>query len=102
MMHAVRCLCLCLVMLVTHVSSTFSIASPYLETYPAGDQLNGTTRPIHFALILSFPVAQFVTHGAVAAVRVALDRINRDPYLLQNYTLRYTLTSSSVSHSACH
>lgn len=70
--------------------------SPYLETYPSDDKINGT--PIHFALILSFPGGQFDSYGAIAGVRVALDRINNDPYLLQNYTLRYTLTNSSVSY----
>lgn len=71
--------------------------TPYLETYPSDELVNGTS--IHFALILSFPGGQFDSYGAIAGVRVALDRINSDPYLLQNYTLRYTLTNSSVSSS---
>lgn len=73
-----------------------------LETYPSprdgSHDRNGTKR-IFFALILSSH-GQFESFGAVAGVRVALDRINQDPYLLQNYTLGYTLTNSSVSH--CH
>ena len=57
-----------------------------MEIYPPDDQLDGT-KSIYFGLILSFPESQFDSFVAVAGVRVALDRINSDPYLLQNYTL---------------
>ena len=81
--------------IIQRVWSSTDTYNPYLETYPAEDSVIGT--PLHFSLILSFPGGQFDSSGAVAGVRVALDRINSDPYLLQNYTLHYTLTNSSVS-----
>ena len=68
----------------------------YLETYPTVQESNATT-PLYFGLIMSFPGGEFDGSGAIAGVRVALDRINNDPTLLPNYTLHYTLTNSSVS-----
>ena len=59
-------------------------------------------KSIYFVLILSFPESQFDSFGAAAGVRVALDRINSDPYLLQNYTLRYTLSDSKVCMYICN
>ena len=70
--------------------------SGYLETYPKVQESNDTT-PLYFGLIMSFPGGEFDGSGAIAGVRVALDRINNDPTLLPNYTLHYTLTNSSVS-----
>ena len=67
----------------------------YLETYPKVQESNDTT-PLYFGLIMSFPGGEFDSSGAIAGVRVALDRINSDPTLLPNYTLHYTLTNSSV------
>ena len=91
-----------------HFSVTFifisvpnvSSFSGYLETYPEVQESNGTT-PLYFGLIMSFPGGEFDSSGAIAGVRVALDRINKDPTLLPNYTLHYTLTNSSVSYQSC-
>jgi hypothetical protein len=69
----------------------------YLETYPKVQESNVTT-PLYFGLIMSFPGGEFDSSGAIAGVRVALDRINNDPTLLPNYTLHYTLTNSSVRY----
>ena len=68
----------------------------YLETYPKVQESSNTT-PLYFGLIMSFPGGEFDSSGAIAGVRVALDRINNDPTLLPNHTLHYTLTNSSVS-----
>ena len=73
----------------------------YLETYPAVQEQDGTT-PLYFGLIMSFPGGEFDSSGAIAGVRVALDRINSDPRVLPNHTLHYTLTNSSVSRSTLH
>ena len=73
-----------------------SVTSGYLETYPKVQESTDTT-PLYFGLIMSFPGGEFDGSGAIAGVRVALDRINSDPTLLPNYTLHYTLTNSSVS-----
>ena len=72
----------------------------YLETYPPViPQQNDSqkTVPLYFGLIMSFPGGEFDSSGAIAGVKVALDRINSDPTVLANYTLHYTLTNSSVS-----
>lgn len=69
---------------------------PYLEKYTSDAYERNGTRNIYFALILSSN-GQFESFGAVAGVKVALNRINKDPFLLQNYTLGYTLTNSTVS-----
>lgn len=73
----------------------------YLETYPAVPQQDEgrKTTPLYFGLIMSFPGGEFDSSGAIAGVRVALDRINSDPRVLPNHTLHYTLTNSSVSRS---
>ena len=78
---------------------TASSLRGYLETYPQVQQLNENqqTTPLYFGLVMSFPGGEFDSSGAIAGVRVALDRINNDPTLLPNYTLHYTLTNSSVS-----
>ena len=73
-----------------------SSLSRYLETYPDVQELNGST-PLYFGLTMSFPGGEFDSSGAIAGVKVALDRINNDPKVLPNYTLHYTLTNSSVS-----
>ena len=83
-----------ILILVPNISSF----SGYLETYPKVQASNGTTTPLYFGLIMSFPGGEFDSSGAIAGVRVALDRINSDPTLLPNYTLHYTLTNSSVSY----
>ena len=74
-----------------------SNASGYLETYPEvnGDRQTGI--PLYFGLVMSFPGGEFDSSGAIAGVRVALDRINNDSKVLSNYTLHYALTNSSVS-----
>ena len=69
----------------------------YLETYPKVQEYSSST-PLYFGLIMSFPGGEFDSSGAIAGVRVALDRINNDPTLLPNYTLHYTLTNSSVRY----
>ena len=66
----------------------------YLQTYP---EQNHQTTPLYFGLIMSFPGGEFDSSGAIAGVRVALDRINSDPTVLPNHKLHYTLTNSSVS-----
>ena len=73
----------------------------YLETYPpVPDPEQNESRqptPLYFGLIMSFPGGEFDSSGAIAGVKVALDRINSDPTVLPNHTLHYTLTNSSVS-----
>ena len=92
----VYCVLILLLFMIKYVyPSGIQSNSSYLEIYPPDDQLDGT-KSIYFGLILSFPESQFDSFGAVAGVRVALDRINSDPYLLQNYTLHYTLSDSKV------
>ena len=86
---------LILLLMFKYLSGIQSNSSYWRYIYPPDDQLDGT-KSIYFGLILSFPESQFDSFGAVAGVRVALDRINSDPYLLQNYTLRYTLSDSKV------
>ena len=81
-----------IIILVANVNSF----NGYLETYPKVQESNSTI-PLHFGLIMSFPGGEFDSSGAIAGVRVALDRINDDPTLLPGYTLHYTLTNSSVS-----
>ena len=79
------------------VSIMAASANGYLETYPTVQQSNDTT-PLYFGLIMSFPGGEFDSSGAIAGVRVALDRINNDTTVLPNHTLHYTLTNSSVSY----
>ena len=70
----------------------------YLEVYPDPRDpavLRGRT-PLHFALIQSLG-GQFDGSGAVAGVKVALDRINNDTTLLPGYTLHYILADGMVS-----
>ena len=91
--------------LLIHLTSVLTVVVPYvcgfheyLEIYPTVQESNSTT-PLYFGLIMSFPGGEFDSSGAIAGVRVALDRINNDSTLLPNYTLHYTLTNSSVSHN---
>ena len=60
--------------------------------------LNGNQypNPIVFGLIISFG-GNFDSSGAVAGVRVALDRINNDTNLLPGYSLHYALSDSQVT-----
>ena len=81
---------------VTHIFLMASSVSGYLEIYPAVDD-NQRTTPLYFGLIMSFPGGEFDGSGSIAGVKVALDRINRDPTVLVDYTLHYTLTNSKVS-----
>ena len=103
---AIRKFTLALVSLLFQFSEIFILVSlpknvcsfnGYLETYPKVQESNDTT-PLYFGLIMSFPGGEFDSSGAIAGVRVALDRINNDPTLLPNYTLHYTLTNSSVRY----
>ena len=87
---------LCFILLQMSPSYVSCLNPGYLETYPRVQESNGTT-PLYFGLIMSFPGGEFDSSGAIAGVRVALDRINNDPMLLPDYTLHYTLTNSSVS-----
>ncbi len=73
----------------------------YLEVYPDPNDpavTQGRT-PLYFALSQSLggPLSLFDGSGSVAGVKVALDRINSDPFLLPGYTLHYTFTDSKVS-----
>ena len=74
--------------------SLVSTVRGYLHMYPPVDE-NDTRTPLYFALLQSFG-GQYNGSGAVAGLQVALDRINRDPTLLQGYTLHYTLTDTQV------
>lgn len=65
----------------------------YQIVYP-DDSGNDSTH-IYFGLIVSFG-KEINSSGIVAGVRLALDWINRDPYLLPNYTLHYVLSDSQV------
>ena len=55
--------------------------------------------PLVFGLIMSFG-GNFDSSGAIAGVRVALDRINNDTNLLPGYTLHYALSDSQVVNKA--
>ena len=73
----------------------------YLEVYPDPTDpqvLQGRT-PLYFALIQSLggPRSLYDGSGAVAGVKVALDRINNDTSLLPGYILHYTFADSMVS-----
>ena len=67
---------------------------PYLQVYPEVDENDGRT-PLYFALMLSFG-GDYTTIGALPAVQIALDYINREPSILPGYSLHYTLTDSQV------
>ena len=68
----------------------------YQVVYP-DDSGNDSTH-VYFGLIVSFG-KEINSSGIVAGVRLALDWINRDPYLLKNYTLHYVLSDSQVRES---
>ena len=78
----------------------------YLEVYPdpRDPAVLGGRTPLHFALIQSLggPLSLYDGSGAVAGVKVALDRINNDITLLPGYTLHYILADSLVSRLGCH
>ena len=93
-MNAVPLLLL-LVMQQTFVASQLA----YERVYPPLNETDETTH-IYLGLIVSFGEL-FNSSGNVAGVRVALDSINSDEYLLQNYTLHYVLSDSQVSTSRC-
>ena len=72
----------------------------YLEVYPDPtdpEVLKGRI-PLHFSLIQSLggQFSQFDGSGALAGVKVALDRINNDSSLLPGYTLHYIVENSQV------
>lgn len=56
---------------------------------------NVSRKPLVFGLIMSFG-GNFDSSSAVPGVRVALDHINNDSYLLPGYTLHYALSDSRV------
>ena len=63
--------------------------------YPPVHQ-NNTNSHLYFGLIVSFG-EEINTSSNVAGVRLALNKINSNRYLLQNYTLHYVLSDSQVS-----
>lgn len=69
------------------MAQTATIYPPIDENYPNSQ--------LYFGLIASFS-EEVNTSSNVAGVRFALDKINSDPYLLQNYTLHYILSDSKV------
>ena len=83
-----------LLLLVMHQKSAVSQLS-YERIYPPLNETDETTH-VYLGLIVSFGDL-FNSSGNVAGVRVALDSINSDEYLLQNYTLHYVLSDSQVS-----
>ena len=96
----------CALAIVIVIVSTYGVQSlsydpdDYLEVYPDPrdpEVLKGRT-PLHFALIMSLggQGSQIDGSGAVAGVKVALDRINNDSSLLPGYTLHYTFANSKV------
>ena len=81
--HGVRCL----------LSGNYSV---YSDVYPVPtDEVLKGRVPLYFALI-QIVGGLLDDSGAVAGVRVALDRINNDSSLLPGYTLHYTLGNSGV------
>ena len=75
-------------------------AGYYREVYPplnTSDSEDGGH--LFFALVQSFGSrvgSEFNGSGNIAGIQVALDRINRDPSILPNHVLHYTLTDSEV------
>ena len=63
--------------------------------YPPLDEIQ-YPKPLVFGLIMSFG-GNFDSSGAIAGVRVALDRINNVSSLLPGYTLHYALSDSQVT-----
>lgn len=99
-MWAMNCLPLVLLMLVVYHHSVTSQLS-YERVYPPLDLKNTSTNHIYLGLFVSFGEL-FNSSGNVAGIRVALDLINRDEFLLQNYTLHYVLSDSQVSMYFCY
>lgn len=101
-MQVIAC---CSVVALTLLISVVQCSLPYdpdnyLEVYPDPrnpEVLQGRTS-LYFALILSLggPDSQLDGSGAIAGVKVALDRINDDSSLLPGYVLHYTFTNSKV------
>ena len=95
---------LCILLVFDYGAQSLSYdPADYLEVYPDPtdpEVLQGRT-PLHFALIQSLggPLSQLDGSGAVAGVKVALDRINNENTLLPGYTLHYTFTDSKVSYT---
>ena len=71
------------------------IWSQDITIYPPVHQ-NDTNCHLYFGLIVSFG-EEINTSSNVAGVRLALNKINSNRYLLQNYTLHYVLSDSQVS-----
>jgi len=67
----------------------------YEQVYPPVNE-NDSTTDVFFALMVSFS-SRFNSSANVVGVKVALDMINSDPYLLPGYTLHYVLSDSEVS-----
>ena len=79
--------------------------SPYDDIYPfidvTRDQqecsvVENRTCPLYISLMVSFG-GEFDGRGVIGGVQMALDEINRDPTMLQGYTLHYTLKTTVVS-----
>ena len=82
--HGVQCL----------LSDNYSDVYSDVYPVPTDEVLKGRV-PLYFALI-QIVGGLLDDSGAVAGVRVALDRINNDTSLLPGYTLHYTLGNSGV------
>lgn len=95
------------ILLISEVQCSLSYdPADYLEVYPDprdSKVVNGRV-PLHFALLQSLggPLSQLDGSGAVAGVKVALDRINNDSSLLPGYSLHYTFTDSKVCILTCY
>ena len=90
---------------VAHISIIGFVLIALLPYVPANGSQNTTIYPpvdendpnsqLYFGLMVSFD-QEMNTSSNVAGVQLALDRINNDPSLLQNYTLHYVLSDSQV------
>ena len=67
----------------------------FRQTWPEVVDKGDGNEDIFFGLMMSFG-GDYRSHGAVPAVQVALELINKDSSLLPGYTLHYTLLDSQV------
>ena len=75
-----------------------SLAAAVLSALSAGGStdVDLTKKNLTFSLIVSFGEDGFNSSGAIPAINIALEHINTNKNLLENYTLNYTLGNSKV------
>ena len=85
-----------LVLILPLLSLSYSAAPwPYLQIYPPVNETDSRT-PLFFALMLSS--VSFQSIQALPGIQIALDYINKEPSILPDYSLHYTLSDSEVNN----